>query len=456
MLSKINKFFSSVKLAIYLFIAIASLSVVGTLINQGEPMSQYKKVFGAGVFHILYGLGFLNIFGSWYFIGLSILLIINLIAASVNIFPRTLKAVFGPFPSFKEAADKKKSKAVYESFESKKDAEEITKVLNSRFGVPAVVINGSGHNEKELYYSKNSIFRFSPYIAHLSVIIILTGVLLNVKYGFRSFANINVGQKTNVSYLTGNNKPVKLPFTIRLDKYQTKYYPNGMPKAYTSKISIIEKHVRVLTKNIGVNHPLTYGGITLYQASYGQYKPPKITVGLLILDLKNRNFKKAIYAQAGKLYDAGTGNIKFRFIAVKKPQKGEIPFFIRIYLKNDTRKINFHVLNLKKQAAPLIFAKYNGAIFLYRGVKQIRTYYYSGIEITKNSYTSVIWFGSIILIISLFFSFFFNHREIWVRISGIKDGKKIQIDLLAQPKKKFESFYKNFNKKTAEIKKELT
>ena len=46
-------------------------------------------------------LGFLNIYDSWYFIALALLLMVNLIAASVNLFPRTIKAVFGPYPSFK-------------------------------------------------------------------------------------------------------------------------------------------------------------------------------------------------------------------------------------------------------------------------------------------------------------------------------------------------------------------
>jgi cytochrome c biogenesis protein ResB len=85
----------------------------------------------------------------------------------------------------------------------------------------------------------------------------------------------------------------------------------------------------------------------------------------------------------------------------------------------------------------------------------LKTYYYSGLEITKNSYTSVIWVGSIILIIALFFSFFFNHREIWVGLADTKDGKKTRVEILAVPKKKFESFYKNFNKKMSAIKKEL-
>ena len=443
MLSKLNKFFSSVKLAIFLFIAIAAFSMVGTFINQGDTASQYRTIFGTQAYHVLYWLGFLNIYGSWYFIGLAALLAVNLVTASVNIFPHTVKAVFGPYLSFKEMMDKKSPKAVYEVVESKKNAGETKKVLNEKFGKPF------SETETELYYSKNSIFRFSPYIAHLSVIIIIIGVILNVKYGFRSYTNIKVGEKTDVSYSTKNQKPIKLPFTIRLDDYRTEYYKDGIPKSYISKISIIKNHVSVAEKNIEVNHPFTYGGITIYQASYGHYKPT--AAKLLIVSLKNRKSEKVVYAEFGKLYDAGINNIKFRFIPYNRPKKDEIPFYI--WLSNKKRILKFNVLPYKNKSMPIIFAKYHDVVFLYSGVKN---YYYSGVEITKNAYTSVIWFGSIMLIAALFFSFFFNHGETWVKLSDSKDGKKTRVEILAVPKKKFESFYKNFNKKIAGIKKDLS
>jgi cytochrome c biogenesis protein len=448
MLSKLNRFFSSVKLAIFLFIAIAAFSMVGTFINQGDTASRYKAVFGPDAYHVLYWLGFLNIYGSWYFIGLAALLVINLIAASANIFPRTLKAVLGPYPSFKEMMDKKNPKAVYEAIESKKNIGEIKKNLNEKLGRPFTEKEDKDGGNIELFYSKNSIFRFSPYIAHLSIIIIIIGVILNLKYGFRSYTNIKVGKKTDISYLTENQKPVKLPFTVRLDDYRTEYYAGGIPKSYISKITIIKNHVSVATKNIEVNHPFTYEGITMYQASYGHYKPA--AAKLLIANLKNRKSAKVVYAEFGKTYNAGMDNIRFKFIPYRHPKKDEIPFFIEL---NNKRILKFNVLPYKNKSMPLIFARYRDVIFLYNGVKN---YYYSGIEITKNAYTPVIWAGSIMLIIALFFSFFFNHREVWVRLSNSKDGKKTHLEILAIPKKKFESFYKNFNKTVAGIKKDLT
>ncbi len=458
MFSKLNNFFSSVKLAIFLFIAIAAIAMIGTFINQGNTINQYKKIFGPAAYHILYRLGFLNIYDSWYFIGLAALLIVNLVFASANIFPQTLKAVFGPFPSFKETLDKKTPKGVFETLESKKTAEEIKKNLNLKFGKPFVKKQGDNGGSTELYYSKNSVFRFSPFIAHLSVIIIIVGVLLNFKYGFRSYTNIKVGEKTNVSYLLKNQKPVKLPFVIRLDKYQTKYYPDRIPKAYISTISIIKNHVTVLTKNMEVNHPVTYDGITIYQASYGHYKPTKVIVRILSLNLKNPAYRKYINAAIGKSYPAGVGGISFSFIPYKHPKKGRLPFYLNI-IKNDkknaVKKVRFHILPDKNLKEPMIFAKYKHMVFLYTGIAQVKTYYYSGMEISKNKYVSLVWIGCIILIVSMFFAFFFNQAQTWVRLTEAEGGKKTIIEIISVPKKKFESFYKRFNKNIADIKKEL-
>ena len=450
MLSKLNKFISSVKLAVFLFITIAVLAMIGTFINQGDSVKQYKAIFSPTAYHVLYWLGFLNIYDSWYFIALALLLMVNLIAASVNLFPRTIKAVFGPYPSFQEISERKNPKAVYEAIETKKKPEEVKEVIGKKFGEQLYEKISENGNKTELYYSKNSIFRFSPYIAHISVIIIIIGVLLNFKYGFRSYTNIKVGEKTNVTYLLKNNKPIKLPFTIRLDRYRTTYYPDGIPKAYISKISIIEKHIRILTKNIEVNHPLTYKGITIYQASYGHYKPDKY--GILVVNLRHiKSFKKIIYASAGKYYNSKINNIKFMLTRVNI--KGKMSYFPYIIKLNNKKILNFRIIRVKNNNFPLIIARYKNIGFIM--TPQLKTYYYSGVEISKNTYVSIVWIGCIILVISLFFSFFFNHEETWISLYGINDGKKTKIEIISIPKKKFNSFYKKFAQKINELKKYL-
>ena len=56
---------------------------------------------------------------------------------------------------------------------------------------------------------------------------------------------------------------------MRLDKFETEYYPQGGVKDWKSTVSVIEGGAPVLTRVIQVNEPLTYKGISFYQQSYG-------------------------------------------------------------------------------------------------------------------------------------------------------------------------------------------
>jgi cytochrome c biogenesis protein len=472
MLSKLNKFFSSIKLAIILFILIAAISIIGTVIDQGDTLAQYKIIYGDTVFHILYWLGFLNIYSSWYFIGLAVLLILTMITASANKLPKVIKNIIEPYTSFDNALKKNSYKAKYTTIQSSKSPSEILniaeKTFAKKFGKPVLKnLDGNAgknavHNKNSsgnfLFFSKNSIFRISPNIAHFGVIVVLTGVFLGVALGYRSYTNIKVGQTVQHSYLLKNNNPVLLPFKIKLDNYATKYYKNGMPKAYISTLTIIKKHIAILTKSIRVNHPLTYDGITIYQASYGHYKPNAAQILVLNLKNKNKNNKRLIYAVPGKLYNSKISNIKFSFNFFKNPAKNQIPFYISIIKNNKTvtRPIVFQELpyRTKKGNMPLFFAKYNNNIaFVFAGIK---TYYYSGVEITKNVDTYIVWIGSAILIFALFFSFFFNQKSLWIRVIPSEEKEKTnKIELLSVPNKKFASFYSMIDRLTEIFKKQI-
>ncbi|MHB1663699.1 MAG: cytochrome c biogenesis protein ResB [bacterium] len=463
MLSKLNKFFSSVKLAIVLFILIAIVSIVGTIIDQGDTISQYKTIYGNNVFHILYWLGFLNIYNSWYFIGLAALLVLTLIVSSANRTPKIIKEIINPDLSFDTALQKKRFKAKYITLQSSKNHEELLtyaeKAFGKNFGKPIKDISGKEDIKANfLFYSKNSILRISPIIAHLGAIVILAGVILSTVLGYRSYTNIKVGQTIQHSYLLKNNKPVLLPFKIKLDNYVSKYYKNGMPKAYISTLTIMKKHIGVLTKTIRVNHPLTYDGITIYQASFGHYKPTAARI--LVLNLKNKNKKVLLLAAPGKIYNSKINNIKFSFNFFKKPKKNSIPFYISI-IKNNKKigpPLIFQELpyKTKKGNMPLFFTKYsNNIAFIFAGVK---TYYYSGVEITKNVDTDIIWIGSAILIFALFFSFFFNQQSLWIRVTPYEPSEKDKtnkIEILAIPHKKFASFYSMIDKNIEEFKKNI-
>jgi hypothetical protein len=68
---------TSIKLAIGLIIALALISVIGTLIPQNQNPFVYIERFGLAGAQIIQFLQFDRLYHSWYFLGLLVLLVIN-------------------------------------------------------------------------------------------------------------------------------------------------------------------------------------------------------------------------------------------------------------------------------------------------------------------------------------------------------------------------------------------
>src|SRR5690606_38995427 len=60
-----------------------------------------------------------------------------------------------------------------------------------------------------------------------------------------------------------------LPFSLRLKDFVVDYYSTGMPSKFRSVVEVIdhEKGER-FERNIEVNEPLRYKGVTVYQSSF--------------------------------------------------------------------------------------------------------------------------------------------------------------------------------------------
>ncbi|MDR0457417.1 MAG: cytochrome c biogenesis protein ResB [Burkholderiaceae bacterium] len=60
-----------------------------------------------------------------------------------------------------------------------------------------------------------------------------------------------------------------LPFAVELKKFNVAYYPNGMPRQFESDIVIHDLATgRQQAAKVGVNHPVGYKGIHIYQSSF--------------------------------------------------------------------------------------------------------------------------------------------------------------------------------------------
>ena len=100
-LSGIWDFFSSVKLTIVLLLSLAATSIVGTLIPQNEDPAAYFKAFGQYLFQLFNILDLFDMYHSWWFQLLLILLTINIIVCSIDRMSSNRRILFVKKSSFK-------------------------------------------------------------------------------------------------------------------------------------------------------------------------------------------------------------------------------------------------------------------------------------------------------------------------------------------------------------------
>lgn len=406
-------FFSSVKLTIFLLILLAIISIVGTIITQNAPKSEYVKRYGIEFYRILNFFDLFDMYHSWWFSSILFLLVLNLIVCSINRLKITWRQVFKS--ELRELDDSMLKGIPYIEKVNINNhiapiKDKIYIFLKKGFRNPRVI---EGPTTLTLFSEKGKFSRFGIYITHLSVIIILIGGLLGSIYGFKGFINILEGDTVDFVYVRSKDEDVPKPldFSIRCDDFQIIYYDlpgqEKYVKEYISVLTIIENGKEVLKKSIEVNHPLYYKGLALYQASYGTIN--EITIGL---KRKNKIEKEKILLkiQEGETIPIENTDLLLRVLRyVPQVHNFGEGVQLAVFRPNREPEVFWILKNLpdfdKRRGDELIFT-----------LEDVNSKEYTGLQVTKDPGVQIVWIGCGLLIIGLFVSFFFSHKRIWIRI----------------------------------------
>ncbi len=244
---------TSIKLAIGLIIALTLISVIGTLIPQNQNPFVYIERFGLAGAQLIQFFQFDRLYSSWYFIGLLVLLVINTLSCALKRFRVSWELVRKPIElrSAHEVAQLP-TNAKIETSESGLEA--LKRLLERR----RYRVQQEG---AQLTAHKHLWGRLGVDLLHVSLLIVLIGGIVGGLLGFEDFQVAHKGQTFNVA---------RGGFAVRVDDlWTTSYTDSAQTKDWFSKLTVIEDGKEVLTKTIEVNEPLTYKGISLYQASFG-------------------------------------------------------------------------------------------------------------------------------------------------------------------------------------------
>jgi len=263
------QFFASVKLAIVLLILLAVASIIGTLIPQGLAPAAYEAHYGqlAG---LLMRLRFTGLYHSLWFLALLLLLAANTIVCTLSRLPakwrRAFRSASGETTLSSVLAMKIKGR-FGRNAPAASVASDIGAALASRH---YSVSSKPGGDRTVLLARKRRLGHFGSDTVHLGLLVILAGGLVSGLGGFRTQLALSEGETAQVP---------QAPFAVRLDKFETEYYPQGAIKDWKSTVTVVEGGRPVRKGIIEVNHPLSFGGFSFYQTSYGwDWSKPRLEV----------------------------------------------------------------------------------------------------------------------------------------------------------------------------------
>ncbi len=435
-LSIIGDLFRSLKLTISLLILLALLSIIGTLIMQNATRSEYIQRYGVGPYEVLNFFNLFDMYHSWWFSTILLLLVINLITCSVHRIPGILSQISRESGELEDRMLKSIPYVERVRVQNPgKREENVQSSLKKWFRNPGRIETESSIT---LYSEKGKYSRLGVPITHLSILIILIGGIIGSLYGFRGHVEILEGETVNQIFLRTKDEEIPKPidFSVRCDDFKITYY--DLPgrkekhvKEYASLITILENGKEVLKRTVQVNHPLHYKGLAFYQSNYGASHD--VTLGI---QWKGKKEKESFKVFEGTTVPVPKTNDMIRVLNFEH----EVQDFgegVRVVLfKPGQEPRPFWLLKNFPQ-----FDQKRGDEFVltFEGFTEKE---YTGLSVTKDPGVWVVWTGCGLMIFGLIVSFFFSHQRVWIRIPKTPGG---EIVLAGSANKNRVGFEKNFD-----------
>jgi cytochrome c biogenesis protein len=446
-------FFASVRLTIMLLLSLAATSIIGTFVPQNKQPMEYLQAFGEFGYRLLSALDFFDMYRSWWFRLLIILLVLNIIICSVERLASIGKILFVKTPRFKASRFRKaKSRQTFDDERNTDSLQQlILPVLKRKFSYTRTE---TVDDRVYLYAEKWRWTRVGVYIVHLSIVVLLLGSLIGSMFGFEGFVNIPENETVDSIFLRQNGQPYQLPFAIRCDDFAVSFYDNGAPKEFRSSLTILEDGQTRLQKDIIVNDPLRYRGINLFQSSYGKMPPeeghnhvdPPEEVELRITSKstgKSFTFKSGV-GQGFELPD-GLGQVKIAGFQESMAFGGQdlgpglVVELVASAGEKEQILLPLHFPNFDKmRGGDLFFTILGQKQRAFKPEEQAERYY-TGLQVTKDPGVPVVYTGFIGMILGFIVTFFMSHQTVCVEltsgqgrthvaVAGIADRNKLGME----------------------------
>lgn len=442
------RFFASVKLAIVLIILITLASILGTLIPQGRSGAEYAARYD-GLAGLFTSLRLTRLYQSGWYLTLLLLFALNIVVCTLARLGAKWRKAFGPMGATDVQtlmAMKVKSRFRL-ALPPAAARDRLGAVLRSRHYRLASPATGKGG---VLLARKRRLGWFGSDIVHLGLLVILIG-------GFTSGLG---GRRNDLALLEGQAADVPLAgFRVRLDKFETQYYPQGGVKDWKSTVTVLENDAPVLTRVVEVNHPLTYRGFSFYQARVGwDWESPRLE--LLIKKSNDPAFSRTVSLKTGQRVPVDDADVSH--VAVRR----FIPDFVlgegnearsRSQEPNNPAALVEAWKGEERVFSGWVFARYPdfgqghgaGQAALSFVLKDYEAPQFSVLEAARDPGANLIWLGCLLVTGGLFLAFYWPPREIRVVLEEAQG--KVEVTAGGHAPKSREAFQAEFESVFASV-----
>lgn len=465
--------------ALYLLLTLAVLTVVGTFIPQ-EPVipttvaSWREGAAGPGedVAAVFDQLGLFDLFGSWWFYTLVVLLAISLIGCLVprtRGFWRTVRQPPAPGRNLRRlthhtevASDLPPAQAL--------DAAEAAlrrRRLRRRRLTPAA--SPTGHHQ--LAAERGHAREGGSIIFHVSFFVLLGGAMIGAMFGMEAHVNVVEGESfadTPVGY--GSYEPGRFwsvadhpGYTVHLDDFSVAYHDDADPADgvqgsliaddFSSELTLRQDGEPVEAGTVRVNEPLSHAGLSIYQIRFGFAPRVEVatadgdvltadTTNLLeqgssmiwtgVLPVESSSRQNQIALELALLPDAAMSDDGVPFSRSNEPERPRLAITLwygELGLQDNEPARQFHRDTGERLRQPLILAPGESGTFEPLGLDVAFTGlpHWSGFQVSAEPGRGVLLAGAGMLLVGLIPSLYAYRRRIWVDAAADGDGSRVVI-----------------------------
>ena len=393
-----------------LLLTLAVTSIFGTLIPQNEDPAAYVQAFGEFGFRLFSILGIFDMYHSWWFQSLILLLTANIVVCSIDRLSATRNILFVRKPSFR--VSRFRNLKNQETFDDDRAPDQLKKLYLPYF--ERVFRHSLMENTNKgfcIFGEKGRWTRFGVYLVHLSVVLLLIGALIGSIFGFDGFVNIPEGEAVTSIRLGNNGKTLPLDFELRCDDFNVSFYDSGMPKEYRSRLTILEGGQPVMTTDIIVNDPLRYKGVSMYQSSYGRLTPNQAVISFTSKQTGRSYRRRATVGEVIALPEKMGTFVLNGFDSAANFKGQNIGDALHGTLTSEDGK-------QIKILLPMRFPSFDK---IRRGesiisVVEVKQRFYTGLQVTSDPGVWLVYMGFIVIIIGCYITFFMSHQQFWVEV----------------------------------------